>query len=219
VATDPATDAEAVLVELKRRAAHEREGSANGVNLLTYHRAKGLEWDAVILPMLEDGSLPIRQAIDDPAALAEERRLFYVGITRARRMLHLSWADRREARGREARRQRSRFLDGLLPAAPRRVIQHPDRFTSPPPRRAADDGPLMAALRAWRSSRARDDAVPAYVVAHDQTLAAIADLRPASLAALRRVRGMGPTKLERYGDEILAVIAADGEAGASTAAD
>jgi superfamily II DNA helicase RecQ len=130
-------------------------------------------------------------------------------------MLHLSWADRRETRGRDARRQRSRFLDGLLPAAPRRVTQHPDRFASPP-RRSADDDPLMVALRAWRSARAREDAVPAYVVAHDQTLAAIADLRPGSLAALRRVRGMGPTKLDRYGDEILAVIAAEGVAGGST---
>ncbi|HZC32798.1 MAG TPA: ATP-dependent DNA helicase UvrD2 [Candidatus Bathyarchaeia archaeon] len=210
VAADPATDADAVLAELRRRAAHEREGSSNGVNLLTYHRAKGLEWDAVILPMLEDGSLPIRQAIDDPAAIAEERRLFYVGITRARRLLNISWADRRETRGRDARRQRSRFLDGLLPAPPRRVIQHPDRFAAVSTRpRSPDDDPLLAALRAWRTSRAREDAVPAFVVLHDTTLAAIADQRPASLAALRRVQGIGPAKLDKYGDEVLAVIGAD----------
>jgi len=211
VAADPATDADAVLAELRRRAAHERTGSTNGVNLLTYHRAKGLEWDAVILPMLEDGSLPIRQAIDEPDALAEERRLFYVGITRARRMLHLSWADRRETRGRDARRQRSRFLDGLAPSPARPVFRHADgaaESVAPATRRSqADEGPVMAALRAWRTTRAREDAVPAYVVAHDTTLAAIADLRPASLAALRRVRGMGPTKLDRYGEEILAALA------------
>jgi DNA helicase-2/ATP-dependent DNA helicase PcrA len=212
VAADPTTDAAAVLAELKRRAQHERDGSANGVNLLTYHRAKGLEWDAVILPMLEDGSLPIRQAIDDPATVAEEQRLFYVGITRARRLLYISWADRRETSGRDARRQRSRFLDGLLPAAPRRVTRLPDGFAPPPARRSPDDDPFMAALRSWRTTRAREDAVPAYVVAHDQTLAAIADLRPTSLAALRRVRGMGPTKLDRYGEEILAAIAAADEA-------
>src|SRR4029079_13855626 len=91
----PAADRSAVVAELERRAAHERDGSAGGVNLLTYHRAKGLEWDAVFLPMLEEGTLPIRQAIDDDAALAEERRLLYVGITRARSRLVLSWADRR----------------------------------------------------------------------------------------------------------------------------
>jgi DNA helicase-2/ATP-dependent DNA helicase PcrA len=209
VAADPATDADAVLAELRRRAAHEREGSSNGVNLLTYHRAKGLEWDAVILPMLEDGSLPIRQAIDDPAALAEERRLFYVGITRARRLLNISWADRRETRGRDARRQRSRFLDGLLPAPPRRVVQHPDRFAASAGRRSPDDDPLLAALRAWRTSRAREDAVPAFVVFHDSTLAAIAEQRPASLAALRRVQGIGPAKLDKYGEEVIAVIGAE----------
>ncbi len=207
-AADASTDREAILTELRRRATHERAGSANGVNLLTYHRAKGLEWDAVILPMLEDGSLPIRQAIDEPEALAEERRLLYVGITRARRLLHMSWADRRENRGRDGRRQRSRFLDGIAPTPPRRVIEHGDAFAPPRPRPSVDDDPRLIALRTWRTARARADAVPAYVVAHDQTLAAIADLRPASLAALRRVRGMGPTKLDRYGDEILAVIAA-----------
>ena len=65
----------------------------------------------------------------------------------------------------------------------------------------------MAALREWRGRRARGDEVPAFVVAHDSTLREIAEARPASLAALRRVKGMGPTKLERYGLEILAAIA------------
>ena len=100
LATPPA-DVAGVIAELDRRAAHERENAGDGINLLTYHRAKGLEWDAVFLPMLEEGSLPIRQALDDDDALAEERRLLYVGITRARVHLALSWAERRETRGRE----------------------------------------------------------------------------------------------------------------------
>jgi superfamily II DNA helicase RecQ len=65
----------------------------------------------------------------------------------------------------------------------------------------------MADLRAWRSARARADDVPAYVVAHDALLAAIVEQRPGSIAALRRVKGMGPAKLDRYGDEILAILA------------
>ncbi len=69
---------------------------------------------------------------------------------------------------------------------------------------------LLGALRAWRTQRARADAVPAFVVAHDSMLAAIAEARPASLAGLRRIKGMGPTKLERYGAEILAVVLASG---------
>jgi superfamily II DNA helicase RecQ len=65
----------------------------------------------------------------------------------------------------------------------------------------------MAALREWRWRRAQDDDVPAFVVAHDTTLQAIAEARPATLAALGRVKGMGPTKLDRYGLEILEAVA------------
>ena len=94
----------------------------------------------------------------------------------------------------------------------------PDRFEEEQQRRRsvrsvasagadpADDDPLMAALRAWRTARAREDAVPAYVVFHDQTLAAIAEVRPATLAGLRRIKGIGPAKLDTYGDEILEVV-------------
>ena len=209
LARDPALDLGEYLADLDARAAHERSASADGINLLTYHRAKGLEWDAVFLPMLEEGSLPIRQSFDDDDALAEERRLLYVGITRARVHLALSWAERREVRGRESRRQPSRFLEALRPPRGSRVVELPDAFrAAPPPRpRPGDsDDPLFAALREWRAARARADEVPAYVVAHDSTLAAIAEARPETLAQLRRVKGMGPTKLERYGTEILAVL-------------
>ena len=128
-AADPAADAATVIADLEARAAHEREGAAGGVNLLTYHRAKGLEWDAVFLPSLEEGILPVRQAKEDDAALAEERRLLYVGITRARVHLALSWAERRESRGREARRQPSRFLLDLRPRAGTTITQ----LAGPPP--------------------------------------------------------------------------------------
>ena len=65
----------------------------------------------------------------------------------------------------------------------------------------------MAALREGRWRRSQDDDVPAFVIAHDATLRAIAEANPATLTALARVKGMGPTKLERYGAEILAAIA------------
>jgi superfamily II DNA helicase RecQ len=77
---------------------------------------------------------------------------------------------------------------------------------------AAPDDSLLVALRLWRRERASEDGVPAYVVFHDTTLAEIADVRPRTLPALRRVRGMGPSKLERYGAELLAVIEGAGEA-------
>ena len=76
-----------------------------------------------------------------------------------------------------------------------------------PPRPGDDGDPVFAALREWRTGVARDEGMPPYVIAHDATLAAIAEARPASLSALRRVKGMGPTKLEKYGDGILEVLA------------
>jgi DNA helicase II / ATP-dependent DNA helicase PcrA len=206
-AADPAADTATVIADLEARAVHEREGAAGGVNLLTYHRAKGLEWDAVFLPSLEEGILPVRQAKEDDAALAEERRLLYVGITRARVHLALSWAERRESRGREARRQPSRFLLDLRPRAGTKITQ----LAGPPPvervrRRSDADDPVFEALRAWRTAQARKEAMPPYVIAHDATLLAIAETRPRTMAGLRRVKGMGPAKLDKYGEELLAVI-------------
>jgi DNA helicase-2/ATP-dependent DNA helicase PcrA len=202
-AANPAVTIDAVLAELERRDAAESAASADGVNLLTYHRAKGLEWDAVYLPALDEGLVPIRQA-RDIQEVAEERRLLYVGITRARRYLALSCSSRRP----------SRFLDELLPpqpgarsaAAGRRKAGVRVLPGAPLIAASAPDEALLEALRVWRRERAAADEVPAYVVAHDTTLAEIADIRPRTLPALRRVRGMGPAKLERYGPEILAVI-------------
>ena len=183
-----------LTADLDRRDAAESDARGSGVNLLTYHRAKGLEWDAVFLPHLDEGLLPIRQARTDEQ-VAEERRLLYVGITRARTHLAISWS-----------RKPSRFVAELRPPIARNIAL----AGGPAPRpasRASDS--LLEALQVWRRERAKRDGVPAYVVAHDATLAAIADARPGSIAALRRTKGMGPTKLDRYGAEILAVVAAD----------
>ena len=97
--------------------------SPHGVTLATFHAAKGLEWDSVFLVGLQDGTLPITYA-DTPEALEEERRLLYVGMTRARDDLALSWAQARNP-GQAARRKPSRFLDAAAPrpggpAPPRR---------------------------------------------------------------------------------------------------
>jgi ATP-dependent DNA helicase RecQ len=67
--------------------------------------------------------------------------------------------------------------------------------------------PLVAELKAWRTRRAREDGVPAYVVLHDTTLSELAARRPGSAAELAAVKGLGPTKIERYGDELLDVLA------------
>ena len=166
------------LADLQSRFAEESKG--RGVNLLTYHRAKGLEFEVVFLPRLEEGELPFKRA-RFAEALAEERRLLYVGMTRAKRHLEITWSG-----------TPSRFLREL-------GVEEPER--------PATDDPVVKALKAWRLERARKDEVPAFVVFHDSTLQEIARKRPQELWQLAKVSGVGPTKLERYGDEVLAALA------------
>ena len=71
------------------------------------------------------------------------------------------------------------------------------------------DGSLFGALRAWRLERARAYAVPPYVIFHDSTLSTIAERRPRDLADLAGIPGIGPTKLDRYGEELVSIVAAD----------
>jgi DNA helicase-2/ATP-dependent DNA helicase PcrA len=198
----PEGDMRQFLDELARRFSTEHSG--RGVNLMTYHRAKGLEFDAVFLPRLLDGELPFRSG-RSRAPVEEERRLLYVGITRAKRFLFVTWPA-------DARNGRSPFVDEL-------AGQHsPDawrpaggetRATKAGARSKATaptGDPRYDALRRWRRDRAEKDGVPAYVVFHDSTLADIASSRPRSLSDLRAITGVGPTKLERYGQEVLGIL-------------
>jgi DNA helicase-2/ATP-dependent DNA helicase PcrA len=204
---------DAVLSELASRTEGEAQSDADGVELLTLHRAKGLEWDAVFIPSLEEGLLPVSQAGDDEEALAEERRLLYVGITRARRHLALSWARQRlSATGRPQSRTMSRFLRPLGGAAQRSSVVRAGRAArstgggGTTHRHDGADVALVDALKAWRRQRSVEDGVPAYVVATDATLAAIVERRPASEAELLSVPGIGPAKVAKYGEAILAVV-------------
>jgi DNA helicase-2/ATP-dependent DNA helicase PcrA len=156
--------------------------AGEGVHLLTLHRAKGLEFEAVFVPRVEEQELPLRRCDE-----VEERRLLYVGLTRAKRHLTVTWTGKP-----------SRFLHelGVEPLGVR-VTRDTDE----------DLPPAFAALKAWRLERAKADAVPAYVVFHNSTLEEIALRSPRSRADLAAVPGVGAAKLERYGDDVLNVLA------------
>ena len=179
-------DGPAFVAELERRFGDGGE-SRRGVHLLTLHGAKGLEFDAVFVAHVEERELPARQAKTE-AAVTEERRLLYVGLTRARRHLWVTWTQRP-----------SPFLAelGRRDAAPARAAAEPE-----------PDDPVYAALKRWRLERAKADEVPAYVVFHNSTLAEVAARRPKTLNELASVPGVGPTKLERYGEDVLAALSA-----------
>jgi DNA helicase-2/ATP-dependent DNA helicase PcrA len=199
----PATLA-AFVADLAERAAAQHVPTVEGVTLASLHAAKGLEWDAVFLVGLVDGVLPISYATTE-AAVQEERRLLYVGVTRARRELTLSWAKAREA-GRRPRKP-SRFLVPLAPAAAP-VPSRSKRGSGPP---AEVDLKLWEALKSWRTDRATEQKQPAFCVFTDATLVAIATARPADLLELRKLPGVGATKLEKFGPSVLEILrAADG---------
>ena len=218
--------------ELQERSLAQHAPTVQGVTLASLHAAKGLEWEAVFLVGLSEGLMPISFA-DTPEAVDEERRLLYVGITRAKEHLHLSWSTARTPGGR-ANRKPSRFLDGLRPdsvasssvrgkgAAPRRKAAVPascrvcgsmlssgaerkvGRCNQCPP---SYEEQTFDALRQWRKETALEADVPAFVVFTDATLTAIAEARPESLEQLATLPGVGASKLEKYGDAVLAVLA------------
>jgi DNA helicase-2/ATP-dependent DNA helicase PcrA len=217
------TDLGAFVDELDRRAAEQHAPVADGVTLATLHAAKGLEWDAVFVIGAQDGTLPFSHA-DSPAEVEEERRLLYVGMTRARCHLAISWALARNPGGRPGRRP-SPFLTPMLPAdearpAPtaRRRAVHCRECGKPLTGaaqkklgRCADcpasyDEELFERLREWRRDRSGEDDVPAYVVFTDATLQLIAEHRPTTESALLAISGVGRTKLERYGTEVLELL-------------
>ena len=212
VQADPETTYDAVVSDLSRRAAQGQETARDegAVTLLTMHKAKGLEFDAVYLVALEEGLMPISHARAD-GEIAEERRLLYVGVTRARRHLWLSWARSRPGYGgKPTTRRPSRFLYGLGPGAPQRAGPPPERRAAAGGRRrqgaTLPDDRVTTALREWRRQRAQSDGQPAFVVFSDRTLTALAERRPASADELLGVHGLGPAKVRRYGDELLRVL-------------
>jgi DNA helicase-2/ATP-dependent DNA helicase PcrA len=201
-------------------------GSGDGVELLSFHRAKGLEFPTVFVCGLERGLVPIVHA-ETPAELDEERRLLHVALSRAEDTLHLSWARKRTIGMRTYTRDPSpwlveveRALGGRTGAEPeaggaRRAALAKARDTITKARRGrpdagglhpAPDPDLFAALVEWRRNLARASGVPAYVIFHDTTLEAVASRRPTSPSELQTIPGIGPVKAARHGEAVLELV-------------
>ena len=221
----PDADMTALVADLDRRIEQAHAPAANGVTLATLHSAKGLEWDAVFCVGMHEGMMPSIHA-DTPEMVEEERRLFYVGVTRARHDLMISWAATRKAGGR-GNRQPTRFLDSLLPSnhAARQVSSQARQRKVAKCRvcntilavadrklgRCADcpatyDETLYENLRTWRKEQSTEQGKPAYVIFTDATLQSIAESKPADVTALAKVPGVGPAKLEAYAESVLALV-------------
>jgi DNA helicase-2/ATP-dependent DNA helicase PcrA len=232
LAVDPNTTVDGFLAWLTTAVgADAGDTRTDAVDLATFHAAKGLEWPVVFVAGLERGLVPIGHAKTDPA-IDEERRLLYVAVTRAEEELHCTWARERTFGSRTVPRQPSPWLDDIQAAraalaggaaagdlrdrvrAERRKLRAADggrgsrRGGSDSGRVGADADPgVLGALKAWRSAAARAAGVPAYVIFHDTTLAAVAEAQPATRASLLSLPGLGPVKAERYGDDLLRVVA------------
>ncbi len=199
---------------------------ADAVELLSFHRAKGLEFDTVFVVGLEKGLVPIVHA-ETPSEIAEERRLLYVALTRAEQSLHLSWAQKRTVGVRTYHRSASPWLArieravasaraadadggddaGTGLAAARAQVAGARRRSGESDRVAdAASSELFDALLEWRRNLARASGVPAYVIFHDSTLHAVARDRPRSRGDLLTIPGIGPVKVERHGAALLEMV-------------
>ena len=214
------------------RDSSDAPGRSDVVTLCTFHRAKGLEWDAVWVAGVEQGLVPIGRA-STRAAHDEEQRLLYVALTRASIELHCSWAQQRTFGTRTVPREPSMWLERIESAArpgsarnvdgaawrarfdeQRRSLKETSKARKRPlgnrlPAGWPEPDPdLVGAIKAWRRDTSRATGVPAYVVLHDATVEALASLRPANAQELLAVPGLGPVKAGRYGPTLLSLVAA-----------
>lgn len=203
----------------------------NAVELVTFHRAKGLEWPVVFLAGLEDGFLPMSHA-RTASAVDEERRLLYVAVTRAEEELHCSWAQYRTINKRTISRQPSPWLSEIADAidamegdrqggqsqsnlskfiADARAslnASRTDSFNSRPSvvlERLANEE-VLKLLREWRAGMARVACVPPHVIMHDSTLAELACELPTNNEKLMGIKGIGPIKAMSFGEQVLEII-------------
>ena len=226
---DAGADLGGFVDELDRRAAEQHAPVAEGVTLATLHAAKGLEWDAVFLAGCRTARCR-SPTPTTPAAVEEERRLLYVGITRARERLTLSWSLARNPGGRAAPQAVALPRPGCCPesaadapaagaAAEARRAQGPQlpecrpaRWRRPRERNlrplrdcpAPYDEELFDSLKEWRMQRADAESVPAFVVFSDATLERSPRSGPVTGKRPARHQRHRRRQARAYADDVLA---------------
>jgi len=223
-ALDPGAGPPAFLGWLSSTLRNEDRAGGDSVEIVTFHAAKGLEWSVVHVAGLEEGYVPIHHA-DTDDQVDEERRLLYVALTRARDELHCTWARKRAFGSRSMNRSPSPWLaviETTVGVAPARMSRQEGAKRASAARTAlgsrsgpadSDDRELFEALRRWRKDQAHAADVPAFVIFNDATLTAMAERRPSTRAQLLDVPGVGPVKAQRFGDDLLRIVADPDTAG------
>ena len=213
LALDPAAKSNSFVLWLKSQSQNLYEINDDAVEISTFHRSKGLEWSVVHVAGLEQGLVPIAHA-KDSNAVAEERRLLYVALTRAKDRILCSWADNRHFSGNKRKRDPSPWLFNIERAIqnlekPLTQKEQITKVKSARRKKTKNDLPetqQVRELKEWRLSVSRAADVPAFVIFNDETLLDLVEVQPTNLEELLKIKGIGPVKAERYGKEILELV-------------
>ena len=213
LALDPAAKSNSFVLWLKSQSQNLYEINDDAVEISTFHRSKGLEWPVVHVAGLEQGLVPIAHA-KDSNAVAEERRLLYVALTRAKDRILCSWANNRHFSGNKRTRDPSPWLFNIERAIqnlekPLTQTEQITKVKSARRKKTKNHLPetqQVRELKEWRLSVSRAADVPAFVIFNDETLLNLLEVKPTNLDELLKIKGIGPVKAERYGKEILELV-------------
>lgn len=183
------------------------------VTITTFHRAKGLEWPVVFLAGVEDGLVPLGSV--EGAQMEEERRLFYVAITRAREEVHVSWAKRRTTSRGVSDRKPSPWLASLLRSAggvevvevdDHRALQYLSDSREQLQLSTERADVVRIALQKWRAARMKLTGISAQNILPDMVIDRIIAIHPQSIDDLAQIEGVGKVRAVAVGEQLLACV-------------
>ncbi|MDE0927890.1 MAG: ATP-dependent DNA helicase UvrD2 [Acidimicrobiales bacterium] len=197
----------------REQARTHQDDSIDAVEIATFHAAKGLEWPIVHVAGVEQGLVPIGHA-RDTRSRAEERRLLYVALSRAKDHLHISWAAERRFGEKMSRRQPSPWLEDVefailnldQPLEKAQQAQRVKQVRQQVSRKQETDSPVLDTLKTWRNDLARANDVDPWKVFNNATLEALVALWPTEQEQLVAVSGIGPFKADRHGKALLDIL-------------